>query len=355
MKKWIAAVVTLLLVVGAAGAFYLWQHRPLSPEQAVEKTLAESWQAIHSGNWVRVQQTIDTDALAMSLADGAIETETANAEQADGMLEKLAHKASAGTMSLLKTELVDRYHNQLKTIIKQDGPAPGDKGLIPLLWNATIGTEGSYKGMSVSTNEAAPNAATATLLFADPAVPNQSMTLHIRLQRSTNEAPWKVVGVDGVSRFLQEMEQAEETYLNTLNAPIRQKMNEAMSISQVSKSSGVSQWGVGRGVMLQMAYRNTSNEVITHMEATVRFIDPETNRLLREVTVHDRDGIEPDETIEKVWPMSVNPLKETDEKLYLTEADDLKIVAQLEELEFEDGTILRPYTSLDEARSAGAL
>ena len=65
------------------------------------------------------------------------------------------------------------------------------------------------------------------------------------------------------------------------------------------------------------------------------------NSVLRTVKIYDSDPIMPEVVLEKSWPMSINPLSESDERIQNSKGSNVAHKVIVDSLTFADNTELK--------------
>lgn len=343
-------ILGVMALVAAVGIGILALRLPVGDARP-EDALKETWKAMQEKSLMAFETHVDVSRLTQSFMDQLVETEALRKKSAESGLDQVKSVFTQGLMGLFGAELNDRFSGQLRNFVTtgQFGANPMEKGVLPELWAVTGKNPQAYQGYTVVYKD--QQKAEIALIFAPKTLGGEQLELHLNLEKVTpsdSKPVWKIVGISNLPAFYQRLDALKAARLEALNAPIRKAIEESIHVTDSSKSSGVSEWGIGKGVMLRLAYENTSARPITALGATVQIIDAD-GTLLREVTLTDSDTLTPGATAEKAWPMTINPLSKNDGRIFDAGENDLTLKVSVTKVQFADGTTLKLYQNLDEA------
>lgn len=342
----------LVVVVCGIGAFFVLQSRtPDSPT----RTLQDAWMAFNDHNLPRFEQDVDIEKLSQSLVSQATTPEGTTPQ---GALDSLKNALTQGVMGLVRPELQDRFSGQIRDLVDHGtfSNEGAEKGIIPTLWAQTGAVPATFSGMALVSSD--PSQAVVTLSFdRNTDVAGATLKLDVLLAKNPADAKsqWQVVGIQGLDAFMRSLDALQKQQLESINAPIRQALSSAVTLVQAEKSAGKSAWGIGQGVMLHLTYKNTGDKPIKYFTATVTITNKQTGDVLRTVDINDVDGIAPGQVVEKVWPITVNPLSSDDEKVYTARADQVAMTMQVNQVTYADDSMVHTFKTLADARAAGAV
>lgn len=170
-------------------------------------------------------------------------------------------------------------------------------------------------------------------------VPFELMVRLRHQQQSEKAAPqWQVEAVEGIADALAKLENARTAQRAAHNARIRAQMAEALAVVSIQKSAGVTEWGIGKGILVRLSFQNNAPQEIDSFHANLIF--REGGELLKEVTISDADNILPAQVSEKSWPMTINPLSPAERRLFELELPELVIEVAPTSITFADGSKL---------------
>lgn len=342
VKKILLAVGVLAVVLGIAAATMMGFGQKNSPEASLEK----AWGYLQKNDLTSFEQYVRIQNVAESMVDESLRYQSLQNAQDDSLSSDLKERFTQGVLGFLQPELMGRFSEQIKQLVRTGTVT--QNGLITVLWENTGGRADDFIGVSVDADE--ERRATAKLTFALPefateAAPNPTASLTLTLEKAADT--WTVTGFEDLAEFLKQLDSYKVAKLEALNAPIQTALAQAIEVVDLEKSSGMSQWGIGRGVVFRMAYRNNTDSDIRAMHANI-LVRGANGNLLKEVTIHDRDGIGSGEVVEKSWPMTVNPLSDSDDAIYQAEGE-LQLSLSPFHIEFTDGTELKTYETIKDA------
>lgn len=324
----------ILLLVALVG-FAAWVFMPKVDDPTAD--LAKAWAALQARDLTTVERHIDGDRLTEGLVDFIFDLKASSDSQKTG-LERLSAGLADGLLSLLKPQLSFDMRQQMINFVQNGDFATGASeetaNLLRKIWAETGGRPDTFRGFSNIT--VSGDSAVATATFRRPDYNDAELTL--RLQLAKTDTGWRLVKVDDLLPFFARLDILEKERIDRLNTPVREAIAQTLAIRELQKSSGVSQYGVGQGVVFRVAYQNTGNVGITRFSARLLVTDRH-GHLIRDVVINDSEGLAPGQSAEKAWPLSINPLSAADQTLY--SRDDLTLTAQVFYLVKADGTELK--------------
>lgn len=337
---WLVALVAVAVVAIAVALSTLSLNR--SGPQA---GLQQAWKALSARDLPAFEQRVRIDQVAESIVQESLDYQSRQAEKSEG-LGKVGAALSRGMLGFLQPELVGRFSSQIRTLANA-GSLSEKSGLIASLWSATGANPANFHSLSLL--EETESTARVALNFALVDYDNAPATLVLVMQKAGED--WVVVGLDELDSFLLQLDTIRAAKLEALNAPVRSALESALYVSDIEKSSGMSQWGIGRGVIFRIVYRNIGVKDIAELYAVLR-VTKADGTLLRELEIQDTDGLNVGESIEKAWPMTINPLRTEDDTIYKAAEDDLVMSVIPQRVVYTDGSSLQIFSSIDAALAA---
>lgn len=342
VKKILLAVGVLAILMGIAAAVMVGLGQKNSPEASLEK----AWVYLQKNDLTSFEQYVRIQDVAESMVDESLRYQSLQNAQDESLSGDLKERFTQGVLGFLQPELMGRFSEQIKQLVRTG--AVTQNGLVTVLWENTGGRADDFIGVNISKEE--ERLANAALTFGLPEfateeTPNPTASLTLILEKAADT--WTVTGFEDLAEFLKQLDAYKMAKLEAINEPIQTALAQAIEVIDLQKSSGMSQWGIGRGVVFRMAYRNNTDSDIRAMHADI-LVRNQHGELLKKVTIHDRDGMGSGEVVEKSWPMTVNPLSESDDAIYQAEGE-LQLSLSPFHIEFADGTELKTYETIQDA------
>lgn len=337
---WLAVLAAIVVVVAAVSltTFTLNRNTP-------QNGLTQAWRALEAHDLAAFEQRVRIDQVAESIVQESLDYQSQQAEQAEG-LGKVGAALSRGMLGFLQPELVGRFSSQIRALVSQ-GNLADKSGLLVGLWKVTGAQPQNFSNLNVL--EETETTARVALNFQLADYDNATASLIVLMQKAGDD--WIVTGLDALDSFLLQLEAIRAAKLEAINMPLRSALESSIYVSDIEKSSGMSQWGIGRGVIFRIAYRNIGEKDIAQLHALLR-VSQQDGTVLRELEIHDTDGVRAGDSVEKAWPMTINPVRAEDDIIYKAAEDDLVMAVIPQHVVYSDGTELKVFTNIDDALAA---
>lgn len=324
--KRISIIVLLICaVVLTAGVLFKYQE----PQNSPEKSFSALWEGVRQNSITQVESAADLTLLSESIVDQLFGEEMA---QEGDMLDKIEGWATRKYASFIRPELVKSLNDQMVRFISVGTIKQGSESdILSRLKGELLGEAGHFAPVSEFVTKGAEATAWMPIIRADV---EDKLALQLKFVKVNDT--WKLVDVPNLNNVLHQLELIRYAKIKEMNAAIQEQLEQNLRLVNIEKSSGISKWGVGKGVMIKAAFENTSNQDIASFHAFVDFI--ENDKVLKTVIISDTDVLPVGQIMEKSWPMTVNPLFESDNRIYDISSEELTIAVRLSEVAFADGT-----------------
>lgn len=353
LKKIIFPLLVLALLGG--GGFAFVQYEKQKHLSSAEYALEEIRLALAGKDVESFKRHVHTHKVSLSILKGMLqdapqdESATGPGESSSNLFEdvgsKLAAKLGRRVASFVQPELSKNLQAQMLTFV-QNGDFGDEVDLSRLYGGATPMLESlwhEFKGEGVTfaafeNIQEAEYAATADLPYtrADLSYDGKvSFTLE-----KTEAGVWQIVSIDNLAEELVKLKEKEHALFLEKNKQIQAEMQNTLQVVNVEKSAGVSQWGVGKGLLIRAGFENIGERTISAFHATLIFKD-ENGDVIKETSISDTDTLLASTVVEKSWPMGINPLSASDKYIYAAEGASLTIDVAIESIRFEDGAELK--------------
>ena len=336
MNKWLIIIIPILIVAIAIGIFIGLSQTKKNPNNSL-KTIRN---AINSHNVEEFHKFVDIDKVLDDAADGIL-------------LEKLEDDKMAYSVQ----QVADNYNNQIKPDFLNVTKSAVDEYILsgkvtlpkPSQTNAQRWLKQSGLTSCVIGNMSKPmitgDSATAVVYFKNEAL-KFSFELELELERlSKNEKGWKIVGVKGFEDFNKALKRALAKKLDSLNAPIRSKMEEIISIKELTAKIGEGdEYGFSQTLKIAMKADVKSSKPLSKILGKIIVDDGEERENSTPFTIdmeYHPQGLETF-NIDK----TLNPFVRGDVNIMKHGMRRSQLIAEIDEIIFLDGTNLKAMDHL---------
>ncbi len=342
-SQYLFVLIGILIVAGTLAMLW-WRGEQQTPTTTVEEAL---W-AIENQNLTHFESYVDISALTKNVVQQVLPA-NGNINTSTGLPSKLKQSLQHRLNRFIQPELASGLGESLRVAIQQ-GPTDNLSSGTPqnlferLLIDLTGGLDNvDWQGLSTTSREGSQ--ATATLVFKRKDL--SGLTVKLPLQLIENDlGSWEIVGISNLKEQMSKINTAYSALIEQRNATIFEKMDKALRFDVSDKSSGLSKWGVGKGVMLQLNYTNTSEQNIARFVAQAEFFGP-TGQSLKTYRLAGNQAFPAGSEMTQSWPLSINPLSQAESQIFELPIDQLNIVVKPVQITFEDGTTLQPVEELN--------
>lgn len=228
MNKYWFIIIPFLIVVIALGAFIGYSQVKRTPTNS----LMVIRNTINERNVEEFHRLVDVDKILDNAAD-------------EILLEKISEDKTAYSVQ----QVADVYNNEIKPDFLENTKRAIDEYILtgkvtlpnPVQTNAQRWLKHSEMKSCIIESMSKPivtgDTATAVVYFRNTAL-NFSFELTLDLERLDKKGGWKVVGVKGFEDFNKALKRGLAKKLDSLNAPIRSKMDEIISIKELNAKIG---------------------------------------------------------------------------------------------------------------------
>ena len=347
-KHLFLAVIAAGLLALAGGLYLKNQARLSSPEFA----LSQLELSIQKKDTALFQEYTNLDLLADNILTQKLQVlgykdENKQKEEKDdtsiaSVLTQIKDTGFKKVMDFMKPELAKNIREQILVLV-ETGDFGEQDGLIGLyqkepilqtIWQQFYGDGIAFKGFSEFKKE--EGKASVSLNFHRTDIDHAGV---LNLTFKEQDEKWQFTGFSNLKEVLKTLEKVRINHVIEQNSQVQSRMNQTLKVVTLEKSDNVSEWGVGQGIHLLAAFENTSEQDVASFRATIIFKNA-AGTTLREVNLHDRDGVTVSSTTEKSWPMGINPLSSADKEIYTTKAENLVLLAKINSITFTDGEVL---------------
>ena len=348
MFSLIAALVFAAVTI-VAGFWYVQQQTYLNaPDFALEKIE----KAIRFQDKSTFEAYVDVDKVSQSILNQILSDDDAPEKPKNGdmigNIKKLGNALEARFTNYIKPELEKNIAEQLVDFISNGKMAEkitlsslysSDKPLLEKVWGEFSGGQITFS-TPLETKVLSAHVAKASLDFTRPDIDHEDRILFSLTKNAANV--WQITAIDNLADVLARIQKKSREKINALNVETAEKIASLVRPFNLRKSAGKSKWGIGKGIMLGIAFENLSVHDITFIEAHVTFKNAQ-GEILRQVIIEDTDAILAKNVSEKSWPMAINPVKPKDNALFNATDADITIDAVVTQLTLADG---RSFTIL---------
>jgi hypothetical protein len=328
-KKISFIVLAICFVVLAIGAMLKYKPVQNSPELAFQT----AWEGLRQNSITQVESAVDIHTLSANVIDQLFQKKK---KEDSGVLDKLEGWAERKYASFIRPEMISSLEKQMVRFISLGTFEKVEKeAVLSNLKKEVLGETGSFKPAVNFRTKGME--ATAEL----PIVRNDVKTnISLQLRFVKKDKDWMLVDVPNLNSVLQKMEKINQEKRRQQNIQIQEKLHAAISPLNLTKSSGITEWGVGNAIILQGSFENISDKDIIEFHAFVDLIEKKNKKLLKTVSISDTDTLPSKKIAEKSWPMVINPISANEKKIYELPAEELLFTVRFSEIIFVDGTTI---------------
>ena len=328
-------IVPVLIVAIAIGGFIGYSQVKRTPTNAlkvIRNTISER-------NVEEFHRLVDVDAILDNAAD-------------EILLEKMSEDKTAYSMQ----QVADVYNNEVKPDFLNVTKSAIDEYILtgkitlpnPVQTNAQRWLKHSEMASCVIESMSKPiitgDTATAVAYFRNDAL-KFSFELKLDLERLEKKGGWKIVGVKGLEDFNKALKRGLAKKLDSLNAPIRSKMDEIIKIKELNARIGEGdEYGFSQTLKIAMKAEVKSSKPLSKIIGHILVDDGEERENTAPFTIdmaYHPQGLQTF-NVDKV----LNPFVRGDVNIMKHGMRRSQLVAEIDEIIFLDGTNIKALDKL---------
>ena len=325
LKTLAAAGLATFIILG-----FIYLNGQIFGGNPINKSLNKTVSAIKSSNPALFEKYVDAKTLSASIVNQVLlptPTATTNPELGE---------AAGSLAALIRPTLSASLHEELISAIGEGvflrPTEEPSNSLLTRLRDNLAGPSIQFKGFGKT--EQKGNGATATAKFYRADL-KRDFNLAISLKKS--DGLWRITDLPNFGPVINSLAKLQADKLEIENAALLQKMANSLKVSDVRKSSTEAKWAVGKGIFLSAAFTNESKKDMVSFTFQVHISDKSGNHL-KTFSIKENDDLAENMTLEKSWPISLNPLLPNDNKIFDLPAEDLSISIAPQSIQFNDGS-----------------
>jgi hypothetical protein len=339
MKKLAAGLVVVSFVIFGAGGVYYWQYTK-SPKYS----LLRAKNAFEQHDLVSFEKYVDVEGITNSLIDQMLEIATEQEKPKDEW-EQLGEFVGKGLVALLKPQLSKLAKQQIAKLVEtgkleeEQESAESNKHDFSLsdIWNKTGGEKAGFQGIEYIKKEG--KIAYIGLKFFQKKY-NTDLILDLKMRDKGGY--WQVAEFSNFADYMKKIDELETKRIDELNAPIIEAIKKTLTVEEIRKRNKTDDWGIDKKVVFSVQVRNNGEKEIDRYKIllTCSLLD---GKGLKSLNIVDDDNMLPGKTGGGSWYTDVNMFISGDSLLFDTPEAKLTIKADIQSIEFTDGTTLELY------------
>ena len=319
------------------GGLYYWQLTK-SPKYS----LLQVQKAFEQHDLVSFEKYVDVEGITSRIIDQALDTSMGQESSEDGLGE-LGETMARGFVTLIKPQLSQLAKQQIAILVET----------------------GNFEAERESSNTDI-SALTQTELFdfidlenlefqgieyinVEGAIAYIGLKIHqkqydtdmmFELKMRNKGKFWQIAELSNYADYLNELEGLETKRINELNAPILEAMVKSLVVENIRKSTQTDDWGIDKKVIFSLQVNNIGERDIERyvVRLTCNLAD---GKELKNLKITDEEHIAPGKTGGGTWSTDVSMFDSNDNLLFDTPETEIDITADIQLIEFSDGTILK--------------
>lgn len=336
-KKYFLIGLVVLIIAACAGYWY-WLQTPQYSLKMVRT-------AISNHDLTLFQKHVDVDSLVSRAIDQIIDSKMndPNEVQDEGM-----NNIAKGLILTLKPQLVSAAKEEIKSFVEK-----GTGGNNTASEQTSSNKNG--KNQSISAKKALGSAGTESAEFQGISYVNKDGKLALvglkvfysklnytgilELKMRELDGYWQIAEVNNLGSFLQKIEEVENTKIAEVNKPIVEAMNNAARIDKIS-ATWINGGTYSRYINFPTQVTFLSEKSIIEAGALITVSDQNDKPILN-FPVKSTGTSTPGKVSTINWKKEINPFIKSEETLFNTPANTLKIKVEWQYLKFADGSELK--------------
>jgi len=335
MKKLVVGLVVAFFIILFAGGVYYWQYTK-SPKYS----LLQAKNAFEQHDLNNFEKYVDVEGITNSLIDQLLEISTERKQPKDEW-EQLGESLGKGLVTLLKPQLSKLARQQIAKLVetgkleenRQRTKSEEPDFSLSDIWNKAGGEKAGFQGIEYIKKEG--KIAYVGLIFFHKEY-NTELILDLKMRDKGGY--WKVAELRNFADYMKKLDKLEIKRINELNAPIIEEMRKTLAVEEVQKRSKTDDWGIDKKVIFTVKVRNNGKKEID--EYKILLICNLDGKELKRLTIVDDDNIAPGDIGGGSWSTDVNMFMTGDNLLFDAPQSKLKINAEIQYIEFTDGSVI---------------
>lgn len=305
----------------------------VSPATTPEDTLTTFKEALLDKNVEKMEAVVDINSVAEGVVTqlhmpAVIEQE----EETSLNIQESQTALRDKFMSFIQPELAERLADELRTAIaagKVDNAQVN--GLLPWLWEQV----GGDKGLSISKFDSVQvegDVANAVVMVTRNGW-KEPLPLNVKLVRQSDKT-WQAKELSNVASFIEKAQMRAVEKQVDVSALTPADLAGKVVIKRLEKLASLTDFGVGRGILITMAVENKSPLDIEAFSAEITFADAAGQELYVANLVQEGAVIPAAETLEKTWTVIIDPQNSREKHVYNLPQESMKITPRFVEIKF---------------------
>lgn len=336
MKKLVVGLVVAFFIILFVGGVYYWQYTK-SPKYS----LLQAKNAFEQHDLNNFEKYVDVEGITNSLIDQLLEISTEK-EQPKDKWEQLGESFGKGLVTLLKPQLSKLARQQIAKLVetgklekkRQRTKSEEPDFSLSDIWNKAGGEKAGFQGIEYIKKEG--KIAYVGLKFFHKEY-NTELILDLKMRDKGGY--WQVAELSNFADYMKKLDELETKRINELNAPIIDEMKKTLVVEEIKKRSKTDDWGINKKVIFTVKVRNNGKKEIDKYKILL-ICNSLDGKELKRLTIVDDVNIAPSDIGGGSWSTDVNMFMKGDNLLFDTPQSKLKINAEIQHIEFTDGSVI---------------
>lgn len=324
--------ITVLAALAITLASWLgWTYWTSTPEYA----LAQIQRAVDTRDSVRFEKYVDIDSVVTRATDTLME-QALRETKGSNDVEEIGSALAAGMIAMMKPKIVEYTKSKISMMIEDSGePAATDQ-------QANVGQIDQILELHGNEVKALPLRKSGRVAYLDLEYLDEEFdewrTLEIKLRDIGDH--WQVVEISNLAEYMEESELLRDQKLAALNSPIEARLQETISVIQVSKES-IEEHG-NKKTRMTLVVKNLSKRDLKEFALTLDTFDLDGGHIK---DLNLTGGMLAANTSKPfVWELDVNQFRDEDARLFVQDRPRYRVT--LNKVEFYDGEVVKRIKSL---------
>jgi hypothetical protein len=341
MKYYIGALILIVLIICGELGYLYWTKTPQYSLKLVRNAIVEH-------NLPLFEKHVDIESLVSRAIDQAVE---ANLNDPNKVQDEGMNNLAAGFVKMIKPQLISAAKDEIKSYIEkgkfeadsskaattQSNPSTQPTNNPNISVQQLFGNgSGSAEFKDIEYVKRDGKIAVVGVKIFYPKI-NHTGILEFKMRELNGY--WQVAELNNLNTFLAKIAEAERAKLFEVNKPILDEINNAAIIEKMN-ASWVNGGTYSRYINFTTQIKFPSPKSISEIGAVITIRD-QNDKLMLRYPVKANGNTKPDQISTVNWRKEINPFIKSDETLFNTPANTVKVKYQIQYLKFTDGSELK--------------
>lgn len=305
----------------------------VSPAATPEDVWPTFNEALLDKNVGKLETVVDIDSVAENVvAQLQMPTDVAPDDKASHTINQSQIALHDKFMNLIQPELSQRLADELRAAVKAGSIDNTEtNGLLSWLW-AQVGGDKGLAIQKFDSVQVEGDVSRAVVMVSHDEW-DAPLPLDVTFVRQSDKT-WKVTELLNVTRFIEEAHLRTRKKMVDPTTLSPKDLADDVTIKYVEKLASLTDFGVGRGILITMAVENKAPLDIEAFSAKITFADAAGQELYVANLVHDGAAVAAGETLEKTWTVILDPQNSREKHVYNLPQESMKITPRFVEIKF---------------------